>query len=314
MFLSTERNLIYEYIPLDIHNPYKHKIKFPLTKNNITIHQGFWGAEESMLLDILCDVFRKKMYQNKKPKKNHKNVIEYMIKINKVMVDVLFDNNNYTSSLGIIITYKNLVSNYPFLKKYSTKKFQILCEKLSNVKISGHYKYKYQKIIENYNWVTKKIDTFYKPTKDIFIFNNPQNFVNFEYKNINFTKHLIPKITDQEYKFKFESGLGYLLVSNISALEWEWISSKIYNMSKNAQNIFRKLIITKKKNTIINVSLNDLKELLNIKHNNSNLSKKTIEKSLEEIRSLGFISWERIGKYNYISYDIIKEKSNISRE
>jgi len=318
MFLITERNLIYEYIPLDLNNSQKAKFTFPITKNNTTIHRGYWGAEESMLLDVLFDKYRRMAYQNRKPRKNDSDVKNYMSKIEINLVNNEFHTNEHPTKkieiAGIVTTYKEIVSEYGFLKKYSPKKFQALCERVANIQISGQYKYVYRHIENKYNANTGKEKTIEYPSKTVFKFGEPLNLIRFVYKDTELTKHSAPRVLDQKYAFAFQSGLSLLMAYNVTGIEWEWISSRIYNLSKNAQNLYRKYVLTRKKGSVITVPLSDLKSLLNIFHHDSYLAKKSIEKYLDEIQLLGIIKWQRMGKYNYVSYEICKEMSNLNKD
>jgi len=151
MFLIAERNLIYEYIPLDLNNSQKGKITFPITKNNTTIHRGYWGAEESMLLDVLFDKYRRMVYQNRKPRKNDSDVKYFMSKIEINLVNNEFHTNEHPTDkidlTGFRTTYKEIVSEYSFLKKYSPKRFQALCERVVNIQIYKHKQFLYHRHI-----------------------------------------------------------------------------------------------------------------------------------------------------------------------
>jgi len=291
---------------------------FPITNNNTTIHRGYWGAEESMLLDVLFDKYRRMVYQNRKPRKNDNDVKNFMSKIEISLVNNEFHTNEHPTDkiwkVGFYTTYKEIVSEYGFLKKYSPKKFQALCERVVNIQISGQYKYVYQHIEKKYNYNSDKVKIIEYPSKTVFKFDEPLNLINFGYKDTELTKHSAPRVIDQNYAFGFQSGLSLLMAYNVTGLEWEWISSRIYSLSKNAQNLYRKFVLTRKKGSVITVPLNDLKSLLNIFHHDSYLAKKSIEKYLDEIQLLGIIKWQRTGKYNYVSYEICKEMSNLSKD
>ena len=70
MKLAIERNLIYAYMPMDIHNPYKKNFTLPYSENGTVIDGHYWGAEEQMLIDVLGDLIRHVKYKKSKPKKD----------------------------------------------------------------------------------------------------------------------------------------------------------------------------------------------------------------------------------------------------
>lgn len=299
MKLITERNLLYAYTPLDIHNPHKKNFSLPFSDNGTTVCDQYWGAREYMLIDILGDTLRKYAYKNSKPKRSV--LKQFISRLDSNTVKTNFTENkvepNQITSFEISFSYVR--RSYPFFKKYGPQKFYQLVEKTSNIGLICDYKYKINHTQSDYNWDTKKSKTKEQISKIDFKPKIPQRLFEFDYFPSNKT-----------YKIHFSSGLGALYANNILAAEWEWLPFKFFELSKSAQNLYRKFVLVKKKDSEIRISEYLIANTLKLTTPNQTTRRKAIERLLGELVKIGFISFEIERGYKERIYSIKKLISN----
>ena len=299
MKLITERNLIYAYTPLDIHNPHKKNFPLPFSDQGTEVHGDYWGAQEYMIYDLMADALRKIVYQNSKP---GKAVLKRNISIfSKYTVETNFRENKLIPGqrFTFLIVLKELRSYYPFVNKYTPKKFYHLVERASKIRIICNYRYKINNIESAHNFNTDKSSRREQIAKFPFRPKEPQNIFDFEYDEKN-----------ESYKIYLQSGLGALFSNNILAAEWEWLPFEFFELSKNAQNLYRKFILTKKENTEVRLSYLEIAKCLKLMTPNQTAKRKTIEKLLSELTP-EYIEFERVAGYkNDCVFSIKKTISN----
>jgi hypothetical protein len=299
MKLAAERNLIYAYTPMDIHNPHKKKFPLPFNEGQTTVSGEYWGAEEQMLIDVLGDILRISAYKNAKPQ-----IIalkRFISTFDKDMVDTYFADNDVSKCMPVeypLMLYPVKV-DYPFLKKYTSKTFYGLMERVSKIKLLCKYRYKINNIERNYDFDKRKDLITEKMNKFEFLPNGPQNLFSFEYD----------KDRDR-YKILFDTGLGRLFANNILAAEWEWLPFEFYQLSKNTQNLYRKFMLVKKKNTEIKLMDLELARVLKLQSLNRTARNKSIKRLLKELAENGYIEWRIEKGYTDPVYSIRKLVSN----
>jgi hypothetical protein len=285
MKLFTERNLLYIYVPLDFHNPHKKNYALPISKNGTVVYGEYWGADEYMLIDILADWIRNGLYRKiHVDKKLTKNKQSYFT---KEFIDNLISNSLPAEKvIKFDLRYKDIRRNYPFMSKFPPKKFSKLIEQTSKIKLQTHYKVKLRYEYKETEWdpfsekrknVKKKFDS--KVTID---FKTPQSLFNY----------VIESATGN-YRFIFDTGLGLSFVNNILMFEWERLPFEFYNLSKNAQNLYRRLILPKKEGTKVEHPLDVIAEFLNFGSPNQTVKKDAVERVLNELKANKYIDWER---------------------
>ena len=299
MKLITERNLIYAYTPLDIHNPHKKNFALPFSDQGTEIHGAYWGAQEYMIYDLLADSIRKFAYQKSKPRKSV--LKSYISRFSKNTVESNFTENKLIPGQRFIfpLTLKDLRSYYPFINKYTPKQFYDLVERASKIKLICNYRYKINDIASAHNFDTNKSSRREQIAKFPFRPKEPQNIFDFEYDEKN-----------ESYKIYFRSGLGALFANNILAAEWEWLPFEFFELSKNAQNLYRKFILIKKKETQVRLSYLEIAKCLKLMTPNQTAKRKAIEKLLSELTP-EYIEFERVEGYkNDCVFSIKKMISN----
>jgi hypothetical protein len=302
MKLITERNLLYAYAPMDIHNPHKSNLTLPFSDNLIgtTVYEGVWGAEEYMVIDVLSDILRYLEYMNKKPRASEVN--KKISRFDSRAVEGFFSGGGLVPKYSVqlpAIPYSKIVTRYDFLRKYGPKKLHLLIERTSKIRLICQYRYKIMEKESDSTFdsgKTKKTATIvkygFKPAA-------PQSLFDFEYC-----------LDTLSYVFKFNSGIGALFANNILAAEWEWLPSEIYSLSRNAQNLYRKYLLTKKQGTEIRVRISDIARTLNIMTPNQTARRKAIERYLEELAGLGLIKYKVERGYRQFVVAIEKLVSN----
>jgi hypothetical protein len=289
MKLVAERNLIYAYAPMDIHNPHKKKFTFPFNEGQTTVSGEYWGAEEQMLIDVLGDILRISAYKNAKPQKVA--LKRYISSIDKDMVGTHFTDNDVSKCMPVeypLALYPAQIK-YPFLKKYTQKTFYKLMERASKIKVRCNYRYKINHIEKNAERMTK-FEFFPK---------EPQSLFSSEYETEN-----------DRYMIRFDKGLGRLFANNILAAEWEWLPFEFYQLSKNAQNLYRKFLLVKKKNTEIKLMDHEIARMLKLQTANRTARNKSIKRLLKELAENGYIEWRIEKGYKDPVYSIKKLISN----
>ena len=108
----------------------------------------------------------------------------------------------------------------------------------------------------------------------------PQRLFTFEDKN------------NEDYIINFNTGLGSLFANNMLALEWEWLPFEFYKLSKNAQNLYRKYILVKKKGSELRLTDIELAKMLKLQTTNRTARRKSIERLLAELVENGYIEYE----------------------
>ena len=283
MKLITERNLLYAYTPMDIHNPHKSKLTLPMTDkvNGTTVYQGVWGAEESMLIDTLADMVRITAYGAKKP--GLKEVTTNISWLNSKKVEDHFrgDQLAQTFTTGVPpVPYARIMARYDFLRGYGPKGLHGLIERTSKIRLTCSYRYKVKETTTE-NDPTGKSRKTENLSKHSFKSSVPQSLFDFEYRQDTLS-----------YEFRFTTGLGILFFNNILAAEWEWVPSELYSLSRNAQNLYRKYLLVKKQGTEIRLSVAQIAKTLKLMTANQTVRRKSVEGYLEELKAAGFIDYK----------------------
>jgi hypothetical protein len=299
MKLIAERNLLYVYSPLDIHNPHKKKFPLPFSDSGTVVHGQYWGAEEYMIFDLLGDILRKFVYQKSRPKKA--DVKRYISRFNYHTIETHFKKNkietNQTTDFSV--TFKELRRYYPFLNKYTPMKFFHLVQRASKIRMICNYKYKINNIQSDHSFETGRSMRREQIKKFTFRPESPQAIFDFDYDKRN-----------DSYKIYFRSGLGVLFANNVLAAEWEWLPFEFYDLSKNAQNLYRKFFLAKKKGTQLRLSYLDIANILKIQTPNQTAKRRPIERFLNELTP-EYIEYELVDGYrNDFVYLIKKVISN----
>jgi hypothetical protein len=298
MKLATERNLLYAYTPMDIHNPHKSKLTLPLEDKTIgtTVYGGVWGAEEYMIIDVLCDMVRLIKYNNRKPKAAE--VKESISSFTSKQVEEQFKGKELPGEFTLRmpeIPYSRIVTRYDFLRSYGPRRLQALFQRAANIQLTCYYRYKLFDKKYFYDVETDKGKETTNLTKLPFKPSVPQSLFEFEY--------LLDTLS---YVFKFTSGLSALFANNIRAAEWEWVSSELYSLSNNAQNLYRKYLLTRKEGTEIRVAAAQIGQTLKLMTHNQTVRREAIERYLEELAGLGLVKWNR--ERGYRDFVMVMEK------
>jgi len=275
-----------------INFPYNFSPAFPLEVSDE------WNAKNAMMLDVISDIIYNKM----NPDEKSFSSIHYEITDDKIIDENFLKSlnkdllNNYNES--ILVNDLFLWKNYPFLMGLSSTQLFNLLNNTSNCKIKGFIKVR----VKNDNGSTKKHKLVsYKLNEFENIFNLDivsQN--NGNYKN---EKYMKPR--DREYKINFNSILGFILMQDIQTLNTDIINSNFYSLPEFAQFIYRKLMLTRKINTNIEIYLDELKSFLAVRSSDTHL-KNMIEKNLNSLEDVGLIKWSR-GKSKLIWYSLKKK-------
>lgn len=289
MKIAVERNLIYAYTPMDIHNPHRDKFPLPYNDGQTTVAGEYWGAEEQMLFDVLGDVLRRSAYQNAKPQKVQ--LKRFISQIDKDGVDTRFTENDASKCKPIEFPLRLYAAKYhfPFLLKYTRKAFHQLMERASKIRVRCNYKYKINHFDKNREVITK-FD--FSPRE-------PQGLFTYQYD-----------AKDDRYTILFNTGMGRLFANNILAAEWEWLPFEFYNLSKNAQNLYRKFLLVRKKGTNIRLFDYKLAQVLKLQTTNRTVRNKSIRRLLEELVQKKYLEWRIEKGYKDPLYSITKSVSN----
>jgi hypothetical protein len=298
MKLATERNLLYAYTPMDIHNPHKSKLTLPVEDktNGTTVYRGIWGAEEYMIIDVLCDMVRLIKYNNRKPRTAE--VKESISSFTSKQVEEQFKGQELSGDFTIkmpAIPYSRIVTRYDFLRSYGPRRLQALFQRAANIQLTCYYRYKLFDRKYFYDVETEKGKETRNLTKLTFKPSVPQSLIGFEY--------LLDTLS---YFFKFTTGLGVLFVNNIRAAEWEWLPSELYSLSNNAQNLYRKYLLTRKQGTEIRVAAAQIGQTLKLMTSNQTVRREAIERYLDELSKLGLVKWRR--ERGYRDFVMVMEK------
>ena len=298
MKLAIERNLIYAYMPMDIHNPYKKNFALPYSENGTVIDGHYWGAEEQMLIDVLGDVIRHVKYKNSKPKKDVLQAWISRFSVSNVDDEFVHNDVNEKFLVQYYFNLDRLKLLYPFLKDYSDRQFNDLLNRTSAIQFKMKYRYKIFNIERNQDWDTNKTKVKKYFGKYEFYPDGPQRLFTFEDKNTG------------DYIINFNTGLGSLFANNMLAMEWEWLSFEFYELSKNAQNLYRKYILVKKKGSELRLTDIELAKMLKLQTTNRTARKKSIERLLAELVENGYIDYKIEKGYKDVVFLIRKIISN----
>ena len=302
MKLYTDRNLLYIYPALDFHNPHKKNYPLPLTKNDITVYNAYWGADEYMLIDVLADKIRKGFYQ--KIKVDSKNIRNTQSLFDKEFVNQLVENSLPDNLiLKFDIQYKEIRRMYPFMSKYPPKQFAHLVDRTSRMKLKTSYKVKlsYENRDNHHDIDTDRHKTSKKKINEKIAveFRSPQNLFNYSLES-----------EDGIYKILFNTGLGVSFVNNMKMFEWERLPFEFYNFSKNAQNFYRRAMLPRKQGTKVEYALGFIADYLNFNSPNQKVQSVAVERVLNELKNREFIEWEKKKGYRETIFSIEKAISN----
>ena len=298
MKLITERNLLYAYTPMDIHNPHKSKLTLPHTDEVIgtTVSGQTWGAEEYMIIDVISDIIRIVMYGNRRPK-----ATEINNNLKLLYAKGKFDREEKRALVEFpmhklpAISYARIVTRYPFIRKYGPKKFYKIVEKVSNIRLICEYRYK---VVET-TYVADKAGEKYREKKEVLKYHYrpkiSENIFAFDYSQEGLT-----------YSFRFGAGLSVLFCNNIVAAEWEWLPFEFYSLSKNAQNLYRKYLLVKKRGTEVRIDVARMARTLKLTTPNQTAQRKALGRYLEELADQGFIRYKV--ERGYRQFEIAMEK------
>ena len=187
---------------------------------------------------------------------------------------------------------------YPFLKDYSERQFNDLLNRTSAIRFKMKYRYKIFNIEKNHDSDSGKTNVKKNLGKFEFYPDGPQRLFTFEDKN------------NGDYIINFNTGLGSLFANNMLALEWEWLPFEFYKLSKNAQNLYRKYILVKKKGSEFRVTDIELAKMLKLQTTNRTARRKSIERLLVELVENGYIDYEIEKGYKDVVFLIRKIISN----
>ena len=285
MKLFTERNLIYIYVPLDFHNPHKKNCTLPISKNGTAVYGEYWGADEYMLIDILTDLIRNGLYKKIHVDKNlTKNVQSYFTK--KFIENLINNSLPEEKIIKFDLRYKDIRRNYPFTGKFQLKLIVLGIDWSLRVKLQTNYKVKLRYEYEETEWDPKRCSRCRLSRcveRGVPIdFKTPQSLFNY----------VIESATGN-YRFIFDTGLGLSSVNNIMMFEWERLPFDLNEEIKNAQNLYRRLILRKKEGTKLEYPLDVIAEFLNFKSKNQTVKKDAVERVLNELKANKYVDWER---------------------
>jgi hypothetical protein len=298
MKIATERNLLYAYAPIDVHNPHQAKLVLPYTNPEIgtTVTAGKWGAEEQMVFDILTDIMRVAIYKNRRP--TRREVKKWASKYDPEIVKEEFTKNHLDSKFFIKlptpVTHAQIVTRYTFLRKYTPKTLHDLFQRASEISFKCKYRYKVCEKVRSASGTMKE-----ELGKRPFESSVSQRLFTFDHDDVN-----------KSYLFKFITGMGLLFVNNIAAAELEWLPSELYGVSRNAQNLYRKFMLTRKKGTGIEIPCVRLATMLNLKTSNETARRKSIEGYLNQLLNIGLIEYRVEKGYKDFKFGIKKVVSN----
>ena len=298
MKLAIERNLIYAYMPMDIHNPYKKNFTLPYSENGTVIDGHYWGAEEQMLIDVLGDVIRHLSYKKSRPKKDVLQARISRFNLSNVNDEFVYNNVNQDYVVKYNFNLDRLKLLYPFLKDYSERQFNDLLNKTSEICFKMKYRYKILNIEKKHDFHSGKTHVKKNLGKFEFYPDGSQRLFTFEDKN------------NGDYIINFNTGLGSLFANNMLALEWEWLPFEFYKLSKNTQNLYRKYILVKKKGSEFRVTDIELAKMLKLQTTNRTARRKSIERLLVELVENGYIEYEIEKGYKDVVFLIRKIISN----
>jgi len=299
MKIATERNLLYAYAPMDVHNPHQAKLTLPYSNPEVgtTVTAGKWGAEEQMAFDILTDILRIAIYPKRKP--TLKDIKEWASKYEPDTVKEEFTKSHLDSKFFVVlpgpVTHAQIVTRYPFLlRKYTPKTLHNLFQRASEISFKCKYRYKVCEKVTS-GGGTKKEKLLKRPFKP----SVSQRLFTFDHDAEN-----------KSYLFKFITGIGVLFVNNVGAAELEWLPSELYGVSRNAQNLYRKYMLAKKKGTEVEIPSVKLAATLNLNTTNQTVRRKSIEGYLNQLLNIGLIEYKVEKGYRDFKFVIKKVVSN----
>lgn len=181
--------------------------------------------------------------------------------------------------IGICFDVVDLRNCSCALKSYSTKRIEKLIEELSEVKLCVNYNVSYYDDT-NKHYVYKKI--YNKIPSRLFRIQ--------ERLDIPYRSGGIHKV----YKIAFDTILGYLFIHNILSSNGNYIPTNFYNMSKEAQLMYKNMLLTTsisyKSEKIINITYSQVNTRLRLKIPTINGMRLKVDKILNELVLNNFIS------------------------
>jgi hypothetical protein len=204
----------------------------------------------------------------------------------------------------ISLSEKEIVKKYEFLRGMtSTQIFTVLSE-IASTKFKCGFRVKV---------LTGKKDPF---THYIYYMWMPETLFRLEDQVLEQTKHNPPRVKLRKYVISFQGILGRLFAHNVKALNVIRMPVEIYNLSQDAQFIYRRFIGTmvipkgKEKSVEFNVEYEEIEKYLDMKVDHITNKRNRVGKALKELADAGFIEFKnnRIRKSSYTIYKIVRLK------
>lgn len=268
--ISIERNLLYCLFPVSS----KNKLPYTTPDEEFSIDGNNFNEKNFMILDVIQTMFLKCWFATYNNGTFPKNIYE-----NKKIFD-LENTPERLKNVSINIDTYSLYNDFNFLRNIKIKKLNDLIINTSKCK----FKVKDYRIKEydeqprgklKYKYSTYSSDEY----ESLF---NIEEIIKTKNKN---------KIINIEYKISFKNKLSNFMIYNLAMLNVEWMPLNIYNLSKNAQFIFRRCLQCKKKHTVIDISTDELKYFLHINYSNITMVNNQIKKILKELEERNIIEW-----------------------
>lgn len=251
----------------------KNKLPFSFKPfQNLIVHNK-WDSNCFMILDILTDYIYHKHYQHINPNSCYSPDVQSRIPFVSFEDFEEFRNDN---KFEFLIPDKELFSMYPFLKKYSSTNLFDIFTKTSDCCFS---------LDAPCRFFTGKNGTQKVEVRNINI--DCKNIFNIEVlKEIKYSDDT--RVKNRIYKVCFVNIFGIIFMQNILSLNFQFINTRLYNLSKTTQNIYRKLILHKNMKTI-QISFLSLKIALSYENNNSTICNTIFENCFKELVEHKFI-------------------------
>jgi hypothetical protein len=324
--ITTEKTTDYIFRPVLKTRPKK---SFPYSlgpvnskKDGYLMLDNYWTAKHHMMLDMvvneLLDDFERRTNKGNIYTNHHDDRIKK--EAEDITVDELryFGNRkNYEAypqgfkdrlqdiNFGIItLSEKEIIKKYDFLRRMtSTQIFKVLKE-IASTKFKFGFRVKV---------LTDKKDTFTHYTYYMWA---AEPLFSLEDKVLEQTKHNPPRIKLRKYAIAFDGILGRLFAHNVKALNAIRMPVEIYNLSQDAQFIYRRFIGTmvipkgKEKSVEFKVEYEEVEKYLDMKVDHITNKRNRVARALKELKDAGFIEFKnnRIRKSSYTIYKIVRLK------
>jgi hypothetical protein len=291
-------------------------------KDGLFRSDNYWTAKHHMMLDVIANELLKyfEMYSNKGDIYTNHYDARIKEEADKITIDDLryfarvenFENDregfkervNQITYEVLILHEKELIKKYEFLRELTSAQIYSILNEVANTKFKFGFRVKV---------LTDKKATFTHYTYYMWA---PEPLIRLEDEIVQQTKHNPPRIKLRKYIISFEGILGRLFAHNIKTLNVIRMPVEIYNLSQDAQFIYRRFISTmvipkgKEKSTKFNVEYEGIEKYLDMKVDHITNKRNRVGKALRELARAGFIEFKnnRMRKSSYTIYEMVRLK------